>query len=372
MLPDLDSGGVERGTLELGRYLAARGHRSLVISGGGRLVEQLEAEGSTHYSWRVGIKNPLTLRYLLPLRRLLVREKIDILHLRSRVPAWLGYLAWRSLPPGARPRLVTTFHGFYSVNSYSAVMAKGEKVIAVSRVVARHIAEAYGVEEKRIAMIHRGVDCELFDPAAVAAERMEELRGLWEIPRPAPPLILLPGRITRLKGHDVFIKALARMADLKWLALCVGAIDDNPDYAAELRTLIRQCNLTERVRLVGHCRDIPAALHLADLVVSATSTKPESFGRVAVEAAAMDRPVIATAHGGSLETVRHGVTGWLVEPGNAAAMADTLRQALADPDLLHRMGRSGRELVLTNFTLERMCRQTVALYQELLSAGRSG
>jgi glycosyltransferase involved in cell wall biosynthesis len=366
MLPDLESGGVERGTLDLGRYLVRSGHRSLVISGGGRLVAQLEEEGSSHYSWRVGIKTPLTLRYLVALRRLLVREKVDILHLRSRVPAWLGYLAWRSLPVKTRPRLVTTFHGFYSINPYSAIMARGEKVIAVSKEVARHIMEEYGVAEERIAMIHRGVDCEFFAPGSVATDRREELRSLWDMPRIAPPVILLPGRITRLKGHEVFIKALARIAELPWLALCVGSIDDNPDYAAELRTLIRQCHLTDRVRLVGHCRDMPAALDLADLVVSATSSKPEAFGRVAVEAGAMARPVIATAHGGSLETVRPNVTGWLVQPDNVAAMADGLRQALADRDLLRQMGQNGRKWVLENFTVERMCRQTVDLYQQLL------
>ena len=139
MLPELEGGGVERGTLELGKYLAEHGHRSLVISAGGRLVGQLEREGSKHIPWNVGSKSPICLKYILPLRRLLQKEQVDVLHLRSRMPAWVGYLAWKSLPKSKRPALVTTFHGFYSVNSYSAIMTKGDGIIAVSESIKKHI-----------------------------------------------------------------------------------------------------------------------------------------------------------------------------------------------------------------------------------------
>ncbi len=155
MLPDLVSGGVERGTLEVGKYLSDHGHDSLVISGGGRLVPQLEREGSTHLTWhQIGEKSPRCLRYFFPLRKLLVEEKIDILHLRSRLPAWIGYLAWKSLPENKRPALVCTFHGFHSINKYSSIIAKGEKVIAVSKAIKQHIKDAYHVSPVRIHLVH--------------------------------------------------------------------------------------------------------------------------------------------------------------------------------------------------------------------------
>jgi len=163
MLPALDSGGVERGTLEVARYLVAQGHRSIVISAGGRMVDRLLAEGSEHVAWDVGRKHPWTLRYVLELRRLLAAEKVDILHLRSRLPAWVGLWAWRGMPAAARPRLVTTVHGFYSVGRYSAVMTRSERIIAVSRATRDYILENYpGVDVEVIRVIPRGIDRALY------------------------------------------------------------------------------------------------------------------------------------------------------------------------------------------------------------------
>ncbi|MDX1775222.1 MAG: glycosyltransferase family 4 protein [Desulfobulbales bacterium] len=368
MLPELHVGGVERGTLELGKYLVEHGHRSLVISGGGRLVSQLESEGSEHILWSVGKKSPLTLRYIAKLRKLLLDRKVDILHLRSRMPAWVGYLAWKNLPEKSRPRCVTTFHGFYSVNRYSAVMAKGEKVIAVSQSVARHIIQEYGVPADCIALIYRGFDETQFDPAAVSSEDLQYWRDKWGLADAGKrvPVIMLPGRLTRLKGHDVFIRALKNIADLDWLAVCVGDVESNPGYRQELQQLLYDLQLQDRVRFVGYCDNMPAAYLIADIVVSATSITPEAFGRVAIEAQAMERPVIASALGGSRETVLPGKTGWLVEPGNTESLAGALRESLSIPDLADNYGREGRKWVLENFTTERMCKKTVSLYNEIL------
>lgn len=367
MLPELEGGGVERGTLELGRFLVQAGHRSLVISQGGRLVEQLETQGSIHLRYPfVGEKSPRALPSILRLRRDLLRHRVDILHLRSRLPAWVGYLAWKSLPAKKRPVLVTTFHGFYSVNSYSAVMTRGEKVIAVSRTIGEHIRAAYDVEEERIVVIHRGVDIDEFDPRKVGEKRVAELRSAWDIRPDAGPVILLPARVTRLKGHDVFFSALAMLRDQDWQAVCVGTIDESSHHVVALRKQLRELGLSGRIRLVDHCQDMAAALLLADIVVSA-SREPESFGRTVVEAQAMERPVIATAHGGSMETVDPGETGLLVQPGDATSLARGLHTLLADRTLRQQLGRAGREQVLKNFTVERMCSQTLALYESLLA-----
>ena len=369
MLPELNSGGVERGTLELGAFLAEKGHRSIVISGGGRLVEQLEKEGSQHVNWQVGKKSLSTFKYILPLRRLLLEEKVDILHLRSRVPAWVGYLAWKSIPKDKRPKLVTTFHGFYSVNWFSAIMARGEKVIAISRTIADHIKLNYDISEERIEIIFRGVDSAVFSPETVNEDRTKELKEKWAVAKDSSPIILLPGRITPLKGHDVFINALSMISDQQWTAIILGDPAENPRHTAVLEKLIEEKGLSGRVKFVGHCHDMPSAYWLTDIVVSATSTKPEAFGRVAIEAAAMARPVIASAHGGSLETVLPGETGWLVKPGDKDELAQALRTALADRDLCQKLGINARTMVENNFSKNRMCEGTFALYRTLLARG---
>jgi len=370
MLPELEGGGVERGTLEVGRYLAGKGHRSIVISGGGRLVSQLEREGSRHISWTVGSKSPLSLRYVLPLRRLLRKEKVDILHLRSRMPAWVGYLAWISLPACRRPILVTTFHGFYSVNAYSAIMARGMAVIAVSESIKRHIRERYGREEG-VTLIFRGVDMQQFATEHVEPMRVEGLRRQWGI-NAGRPLIMLPGRLTRLKGQDIFIKCLGMLHHQDFQAVLVGDTDENPGFVEELRQLTANSGLADKVRMVGHCSDMPAAYALADIVISASSSEPEAFGRTTIEAMAMGKPVIATAHGGSLETVVEQETGWLVQPSDPADMARALDEALAmETSRLAEFGAKGKNRVREKFTTESMCEQTETLYRRLLDKRRA-
>ena len=368
MLPELESGGVERGTLEIGKFLADNKHRSIVISAGGRMVKQLEDEGSHHIGWKVGSKSPLTMKYMLPLRKLLKKEKVDVLHLRSRMPAWVGYLVWKSLPKKDRPVLVTTFHGFYSVNSYSAIMTKGMGIIAISKSIEQHIRKAYGIK-KDIELIFRGVDKDKFDPEAVSPERIERFQQMWKISNDKP-VVMLPGRFTRLKGQDVFIQALARMKHRNYQAIIVGDIEDNPGFTSELSEMIKGLQLEDNIFMVGHCEDMPAALMLADVVVSASSNEPEAFGRTTIEAMAMGKPVIATAHGGSLETVTPQKTGWLVEPGAADNLAVALDEALASPDKMRRYGSAGKAAVNSTFTMDNMCEKTIAFYRKLVAAER--
>jgi len=369
MLPELDSGGVERGTLEIGKYLAENNHRSYVISGGGRMVQQLIEEGSNHIQWNVGTKSPFTLRYVLRLRRFLKKEQIDVLHLRSRMPAWVGYFAWKSLPKRDRPVLVTTFHGFYSVNSYSAIMTKGTGIIAISKSIEQHIKEKYRIE-KEINLIYRGVDKAVFDPEMVGKERIERFEKDWQIDS-GKPVIILPGRLTRLKGQDIFIKALALMNNQNYQAVLIGDFEENPGFTDELLKIVSQNGLAGKVKMAGHCDDMPAALMLADIVVSASSREPEGFGRITIEAMAMGKAVIATAHGGSLETITQGINGWLVRPGDPEELAKALDNALAEPERMHEFGQVGKDLVSNQFTMTKMCEKTISLYQDLFAVYRS-
>ncbi|MBW1987945.1 MAG: glycosyltransferase family 4 protein [Deltaproteobacteria bacterium] len=364
MVPGLDSGGVERGTLEIGAYLASRGHRSIVVSSGGRLVPELVVGGSRHVRMPVEDHGPRALRAFSPLRDLVLTEKPDILHLRSRMPAWVAMAVLGSLPAPTRPRVVTTFHGLYSPHPGSAVMARGERVIAISRFIYRHVRERYRVPPERLVIIPRGYDPEKFDPAAVEHSRVEALQRKWGVDPEAGPVLIMCGRITPIKGWEVFLDALSLIREFPYTAVCVGDKRDNPDYAARLQARVEELGLSGRVVFPGHCPDMPAAFAAADIAVSA-SVHPEAFGRVAVEAQAMGLPVAATAHGGSLETVVHGHTGWLVPPGNAPALAAALARGVARPGERRQLGENARARV-GRFTTENMCEKTLAVYEELV------
>lgn len=365
LLPELDSGGVERGTLEMGRFLTEQGHSSLVVSAGGRLVEQLEEERSQHIKIPVGSKSPLALLCLWPLRKHLIKNNVDILHLRSRMPAWIGFVALRLLPKSKRPKVVTTFHGFYSVNEYSAIMTKGEVVIAVSEGIRDHIKEQYKISDK-VVLIYRGVDQKQFDPARLDPADVEKLKNKWNIDSTLP-VIMLPGRFSFWKGQDYFLKALALTKNQNYQAVLVGDLSENPGLVEQLNQILAEHNLGRKVKMVGYCADMPTAYSIADVVVSASSNEPEAFGRTTIEAMAMGKPVIATAHGGSLETVVHGKTGWLVKPADSEDMAKAIDSFLdLNESQRKNIGAEGQKRALKHFTTLAMCSATMAVYQKLL------
>jgi len=337
----------------------------VVVSGGGRLVNQLEQEGSLHIRKSIGSKTPLALAHIWPMRRLIIKHNIDILHLRSRMPAWVGYVAWLSIPKKKRPLLVTTFHGFYSVNTYSEIMTKGEGVIAVSASIKKHIKDNYD-RSKKVRLIFRGVEIDSFTPAKVSHERVEKLRSDWQVPS-GKPVIMLPGRLTRLKGQEVFLKSLLSVKNDGYIAVLVGDTLDNPGYTAELKEIIDSNGLQHYVKMVGHCSDMPAAFKIADIVLSTSSLEPEAFGRTTVEAMAMGCPVIVTGHGGSLETVIPGENGWIVQPSDIEELASAIDEALSTPqEQLKKIGENNKRRVMENFTASAMCDQTFSFYEELL------
>ncbi len=372
VLPNLSGGGVERGTIEMAAALQEYGWNGVVASGGGKMVYELERLGVPHVTLPVASKNPIIMRRNVKrLMKVIEEYGVDIVHARSRAPAWSAMVAARK----TGRHFLTTFHAAYTrgnflKNYYNAIMTRGEKVIAISDFIASHIAEFYKVPAERIVTIPRGVDYHKFNPAAISAERIIKMAGDWRLPD-GVPVVMLPGRLTRLKGHEMLIRALSRLENKNVLALFVGAGEGREGYRSELNDLIRSLDLEGKVQIKDYCSDMPAALMLADVVVSATSV-PEGFGRISVEAQAMGRPVIATAHGGSLETVVDRETGWLVPVGDEEAMVEVLNEALGmSAGQRERIATRTRQHVIDHFTVDRMCNATLKVYEDLLN-GQAG
>jgi glycosyltransferase involved in cell wall biosynthesis len=357
-------GGVEQGTLEIARALRESGHRALVVSAGGELVEGLQACGAEHLTWHIGRKSPLTLALVPRLRRLLLQQQVDVLHLRSRMPAWVGLLAWRSIAVAQRPRLVTTVHGFYSISRYSAVMIRGERVICVSDAIRRYVLESYpGVDATRLHTIHRGIDPQRFNPAYRAPrDWLARWRRDW--PATGEPTLLLPGRLTRLKGHLVFLRLIQRLcaAGLPVRGLIAGGVDPRRrGYAREVAAAVVDLGLSDRVRLLGHRGDMRELMSVSDLVLS-LSSQPESFGRTTLEALGLGRPVVGFDHGGVGEILHALYPGGAVPAGDEEALLRSVRRHLDHapaPGSTH------------GFLLRRMTDSTLSLYRELLRSPRS-
>jgi glycosyltransferase involved in cell wall biosynthesis len=367
VLPALESGGVERGTIEVAAAIEQAGGRALVASAGGRMLPALKRTGAQHVALPLDQRTPWRIwRNAAALEALIRQHGVDIVHARSRAPAWSAWLAARrtGVP------FVTTYHGTYNEGVpgkrlYNSVMARGRLVIAISGFIAELIQQRHGTPPARIRMIPRGVDPSVFDPARVNGDRVPRLIAAWRV-TDGQPTIVLPGRLTRWKGQAVLIDALARMRNTDAVVILAGADQGRHRYAAELAAQARRLNVEHRVRIVGNVDDMPAALKLSDVVVNA-STDPEAFGRVVIEAQAMARPVIATDHGGAVETVAHGVTGWRVRPGDASELARMLDEVLAMPaEARLDVGRQARAMVCERFTVKAMQDATLDVYREVL------
>lgn len=361
VLPALQSGGVERGTLEIAQALVERGHRALVMSGGGRLVEPLVASGAEHVEWPIGRKSLTTLLLVGRLRRFLVEHKVDIVHARSRVPAWIVYLAWRGMDPATRPRFVTTVHGPYSVSAYSAVMTRGERVIVISEMIRDYVLAHYPeTDPARLRLIYRGVD-----PAAFPYRYHPTQAWLdsWYARHPetrGKRLLTLPARITRWKGQADFIELLALIKDSApdIHGLVVGETKDRKDhFLAELRNRAAALGVTDRVSFVGHRSDLREIMAISRIVFS-LSREPEAFGRTTVEALSLGIPVIGYNHGGVREQLQAILPAGGVPVGHVREAAETaLRWLEQPPDVPAEQP----------FTLERMLGKTLEVYDELHS-----
>jgi glycosyltransferase involved in cell wall biosynthesis len=367
VLPSLVTGGVERGTIEMTQAIADAGWTALVASAGGRLVPVVERAGGRHIALPLASRNPFGVwRNAQRLAGLVRAEQVAIVHARSRAPAWSASLACKRT--GAH--FVTTYHGTYNEDlpfkrRYNSVMAHGERVIAASRFIADLIHRQHDTDPSRIRIIPRGVDPAVFDPDAVAGHRVARLALEWRLPHGAS-VVLLPGRLTSWKGQTVLIEALARLSGPNVCCVLVGSDQGRRRYSAGLIRQAEALGVADRVRLVGECQDMPAALLLADVVVHA-STQPEAFGRVVIEAQAMRRPVVASDLGAPIETVEHGVTGWRTPPGDAGALAAALEMALAlPPEERQALGCRARAAVLRGYTVGAMQAATLGVYRELM------
>jgi glycosyltransferase involved in cell wall biosynthesis len=359
ILPELDSGGVERGTLEVGAEIVRRGHRSLVVSGGGRMVEQLQDAGSQHFAASVGNKSPFTFRKVGWLRKLIIDEDVDIVHARSRVPAWVAWLALRKIPVSQRPRFVTTVHGQYSVSRFSEIMTRGDRVIAVSGTIRNYIRGNYPqTPDDRVHTIYRGVDPAEFPHGYQPSDEwMQELHREW--PNLAGKRILtLPGRITRLKGHVDFLKMLVSLRDsgVDAHGLIIGGVDRRKHrYAAEVKSTVAELGLEADVTFTGHRSDMKEFYAISDVVFS-LSSKPESFGRTVLEALNLGTPVVGYSHGGVGEILHDVFPAGAVSVGDCHELTDRVTQLLEQRTVVP---------PVSQYSLAEMLEQTLQLYEEV-------
>ncbi len=372
--PELETGGAEQTTIDVAHAVVAQGGKALVATKGGRMASRLEADGGRLAQMPAQTKNPLImLGNAARLIDLIKREKVSLVHARSRAPAFSALWAAHA----TNTPFVATYHGVYNARSnlkrwYNAVMTKGDLVIANSEYTRAHVIKEHGIDPARVVAIPRGVDLTRFEPGMVSGDRIAALRKAWGVaPDERRLKVLLAGRLTRWKGQALLVEAMARLkatGDCRVLLLLVGDDQGRKAYRAELEALITSAGLQDDVKIVGHCDDMPAAYLLADVAI-APSLEPEAFGRTAVEPQVMGRPVLAADHGAARETVLPGQTGWLVAPGDAQAWAAALVTARdAGAATRQTMGQAARARARRLYSVDAMCEATLNVYARVLEA----
>ena len=367
ILPALVSGGVERGTVETAAAICKHGGRAIVISSGGPMVRHLDRMGIKHHTVDVHSKNPLRWpKIRSQLKDIFISEGVGLVHVRSRAPAWIALPVAASLGIAT----VSTVHGRFVARSvfkrhYNGKLLKTDHVIAISNYVKSVItSQFFGIEE-RLSVVHRGVDIDLFNPKNVNQARIVNFVDDLAVPEDVP-VIMLPARGTRWKGHHILLEALAAIKDLPFICLMIGAGDGKQEFVNELVRFGQNLGLEGRFRLLPIVEDMPAAMMVADVVVMPSIT-PEPFGRVALEAQAMGRPIIAFDHGGAVESIIPGKTGWLANSGSVRSLADALAAALSlGPRQRQKLALAARHHIEENFSTDVMCAQTIKIYRRVL------
>ena len=371
ILPTLVGGGVERGTVEMARAIQAAGGSAVVISNGGPLVRHIERCGGKHITLPVHVKNPFRWPGLRrKLKTIFHNEDADIVHVRSRVPAWLALNLAKSMSIAT----VSTVHSRFTTQSilkrrYNAKLLDAGHVIAISNYVHGLITSQYIGVENRLTVVHRGVDIETFDPAAVSQARIIKFADTVALPE-GVSVIMMPARSSSWKGHFILLNALAKLKDLNFFCLFVGASDGKGGFLKRITDYAHARGLEGRFRLTPVVDDMPAALMVADVVVMPSVT-PDPFGRVALEAQAMGSPIVAFAHGGAVESIEHEKTGWLATPGDADSLAENLRAALIlKPQARKAYALDARAHIETYFSTDQMCQKTLKIYRRMLAKNR--
>ncbi len=369
VLPEMETGGVETGTVEIAAGLTEKGIKNFVASQGGRLTYELEKLKVKHLTLPLKSKNIFTmLSNAKKLEKFIKENGINIVHARSRAPAWSAY--WAAKRAGVK--FVTTYHGTYGLGFggikkfYNRVMTYGERVIVISNHIKNHVLSNYKVDEKKLRLVFRCVDVAKYAPEAVSQERMINKIHDYNIAEDKP-VILLPGRITRWKGQHLLIEALHLMKNQNYYCIIAGADQGRYKYLEYLKNLVQKYNLQDRVGFFGAYIDAPALMMVSNVVLS-TAIEPEAFGRIAIEGQAMGKIVIASNIGGSLDNTVDGVTGRLFASNNAQSLADALDWALELPeDEKQKISRAAIKNARDNFTKQIMCDKTIAVYQELIN-----
>ncbi len=378
IIPSLISGGIERGVVEINNYLVKNNFKSIVLSSGGKMVYQIEQAGGKHITLNVATKNPFKIWInIKKIQNIIKENNIDLVHVRSRAPAWSAYFACKKI----KCPLVSTIHGNYSIGSfpfswlkrfYNSSMVRANKIICVSNYIKDYAYENYKIfrqkfKEGNVKIIHRGVDIDVFNPKNITQQRMIAIINKLQVPNDRS-IILLPGRLTEWKGQMYFLDVLAKVKNQNYLCLIVGDSKGHETYLKKLKTKIKKNHLSGLVRLENNITDMAAGYMIADIVVS-SSIRGEAFGRIVPEAQAMKKMVIATSIGGSLETVIDGKTGWLVDPTDTNKFAEILDMILKMPlEEKIQKGEKARQHIVDNYTTDKMCKETIDLYNKILNS----
>ena len=374
VIPAMEMGGAEIGTVEISTYMKKKGWRVIITSSGGSLVNKLDYRKIKHIKLPLNSKNPLIIFFnIFKLAWIIKKYKVKIVHVRSRAPAWSAYYAC-SMIKGVK--LVSTIHGAYSnqnifKNFYNSVMLNSVKIIAISKYIKNYLLQNYNLTKKKrdkIVVIPRGVDPTKFSPQNIDSKRLFFLTNHWELPD-GIPIILFPSRIAPFKGHKTLLKALAILKKdpkIKFICLMVGLSKKDSNYDAEIKSFIDENDLYEYIKFTGACSDMPAAYKISDIVVS-PADKPEGFGRIIIESQSMERPVIASAHGGSLELIKNNFNGILFKPKNEHDLADKLKYLLClTREKKEEIIKNASTSVIEKYNIEKMYDSNFKLYSSLI------
>jgi len=375
VIPKLGYGGAETGCYDLAHYLSENNCTSFIVTSSGELLKFIDQKKVTLIKLPVQSKNPILMLFnAIALVFIILFNNISIVHARSRAPAWSCLLATKI----TRRKLVTTFHGTYNFKNafkkfYNSVMVRSNLVIAGSNFIFSHINKNYSKYfniKKKFLVIFRGINVDYFDPSKIPKNEEDELLTDWQITR-EKKIILMPGRLTTWKGQEIFIEALnlinKELGYQSFYAIVLGSDQGRNIYSKKIKRLTEQYRLTRQIKFIKHCKNMPLAYKISNLIVSA-SIEPEAFGRVSVEAQAMEKPIIASDIGGSNETIENNITGFLFKSGNAESLSKKIVEVLnLDESLLKKMGIEGRKNIIKKFNVEKMCFSTYSEYKKLLN-----
>ena len=375
VIPKLGYGGAETGCFDIAHYLPENNCKSFIVTSGGELLKFVDRKKVKVFRLPVHSKNPvLILINAIILIGIILLNNISIVHARSRAPAWSCLMATKL----TGRKFVTTFHGTYNFNSnikklYNSIMIRSDLIIAGSNFIFRHIKQNYSKyldDKKKLMVIFRGINVDYFDPTTKFETDEKKLLKKWDIEKDKK-IILLPGRLTSWKGQEVFIEAInlvnIELGYEAFYAIILGSDQGRDLYKKKLIRLSEQYRLSKQIKFIDHCKDMALAYKVSDIVISA-SIEPEAFGRVAVEAQSMERPIIASNIGGSNETIIDEKTGFLYEAGNAKSLSKKILKLLfLDETLLKSIGTEGRKNIVQKFNVEKMCFSTYSEYKRLLN-----